>query len=254
MDMDDDKKIKIYLEGYKEGQKEAWSDIESMVSKFDGWELKSRVESRIGTLYQEVESKREELRENIAQMTFEDEEPEEGSEGEFIRPDWKPGEAYLFVEDKPAKAIEVLDEVIESDVPILFVVRRSPDKIIRKLESNTRSSLSDDCKFLWLSREKAVDDQPTSVEVAKASPSDLPNLSSEIGKFLKKREKAVILFSGIKQLTSYNDEEKILKLLHFIKDKIKNNEACLVASISDRVVDEKFLEKFKDEFEKVYKI
>ncbi|MEF8873773.1 MAG: DUF835 domain-containing protein [Candidatus Thermoplasmatota archaeon] len=250
--MDDDEKIKVYLKGYEEGQKEAWSDIESMVSKFEGWELKSRIESRIGTLYQEVESKREELKEDIDQLDFEEEESKGGEEEDTIEIPWKPGEGYLFIEDKLKEAIEVLGEVIESGVPILFIVRQSPDKIMDLFDDG--SSIGDDCKFVWLSREDGVGEQPAAVEVERISPSDLPSLSQKIGKFLKNEEETVVLFSGIKLLTSYNEEDKILHLLHFTKDRIKDNDSCLVASISDKAVEEKFLEKFKDEFEEVYKI
>lgn len=247
--MDEDKRIKIYIEGYKEGQKEAWKDIESLISRYDGWDLKSRVESRIGTLYQEVESKREELKEDPEMISFEEKETERGEIPKRDLP-WYSGDAYLFIENRPKEALAVLSEVIRSGIPIIFIVRESPDKVLSELEDT--SSLVEGSKFVWLSRQHRVKEQESKVDIKRVSPGDLSGLSQIIGNFLKSNEMAVVLFSGIPFLINYNDEGKVLKLLHFIKDEIQENEGCLVTSVAGNAVDEKFLEKMKGEFDKTF--
>ncbi len=244
--MDEDKKIKLYLKGYEEGQKDAWSDINSLISRYDGWELKSRVESRIGTLYQELETKREELKENTGELDLGSKEGhgDELTSGEIL---WKPGDSYLFVEDKPSEAVDVLELVIESNIPIMFITRLSPDKILNRISDS--SSLNKNSVMIILSSRKKSDDNLDGIKVKRIHPSNLTNLSNEIGAFLKKHDHSVILLSSISLLSNYKEPEKVLSFLHWTQDEVRENKACLVCSISENSVKSKFLGKVKSGFD-----
>ncbi|MFP3871762.1 MAG: DUF835 domain-containing protein [Candidatus Aenigmatarchaeota archaeon] len=247
--MDKDKRMKVYLKGYKEGQEEAWADIKSMLSKFDGWELKSRVESRIGTLYQEVESKKEELKENEEKLIFEEEGLEEEGEKRTTDVPWRPGDAYLFVENRLKAGIEVFDQVVRGGNPILLIVRDPPSKVMDGFDDILTG---DNLKFVWLSRKKNHDEQRDENEIERISPGDLSGLSQVIGDFFGSHERAVVLLHGIPFLLNYNDEKKVLKLLHFTHDEATENNGCVVASISGNAVEEKFLEKVKGDFDRSF--
>lgn len=245
MRMDEEEKIKLYLKGYKEGQKDAWSDINSLVSKHEGWELKSRIESRIGTLYQEIESKKEELKESPEKLSLE-EEPSDDVDKTVDIP-WSIGESYLLIEDNPDRSIQEVVEIVEKGVPGLFILRDPPYKRLKKYDTSFQ-----DCVYVMLSSESSDVEPINDIEVKTNSPDDLPSLSAVIGEFLKSKEKPVVLLSGIPFLTNYIEEEKILRLLHFTKEKVNNNEGCLAVSLSADAIEKTFLEKLKNEFDEVY--
>jgi len=246
--MKKEKKIDLYLKGYEEGQEDAWSEIESLISKYEGWELRSRIESKIGTLYQDVDFKRTELRDNPEMLSIQDNEtPDEMGLSEKKIP-WNKGDAYLFVENKLDESIMELVDVVERGASALLVLRDDPEKIIERFDMPVTQ-----CRFIWLSRWKGgVNDLEDELTVEKISPSDLSGLSNAIGSFLKSNQKGVIFLSGISLITNYNEENKVLRLLNFSRDKVTENEGCLVASISPDAFEEKFFEKIKGEFNRTY--
>lgn len=238
--MDEEDKIELYLKGYKEGQKEAWDDIEGMISKYEGWKLRSRIESKIGTLQREIKSKRSELNENPEILVIETEEP---TEGEFNLP-WNKGDAYLFIEKKPKNSLGELSKVMKEGVSALLIVRESPDKIIKNYDVPVNES-----KFIWLTQSEGNGSE-LDLNMIKKSPSDLSGLSNEIGGYMKKNPNSVIFLSGIALMTNYSEENKVLKFLTFSRDKVTENDGCLVGSISGDALEEKFLEKIKGEFDR----
>ncbi len=247
--MEKDRKVELYLKGYEEGQKDAWSDIESLVSKYEGWELKSRIESKIGTLYQEIEAKRTEIKEKPDILSIEVEQPsEEESTEEEEKVPWRPGDAYLFIEDKSDRSIKKIVEIIKKGTPTLFIVRENPKKIIDEFEISF-----EDCKFIWLSRQSVKETDEDDVQMEDRSPSNLSGLSNDIGTYLKSNPQGVVFLSGISFMTNYNEEKKVLKLINFAKDKVTENDGCLVGSVSPDALEEKFLEKIKGEFNRTYR-
>jgi len=245
--MKKEEKIALYLKAYKEGQEEAWSEIENLVSKYEGWELRSRIESKIGTLYQEVDAKKRELKENPEKLVLEDEEPPD----EPIPPEnevpWNRGESYLFLENEPDKSIRELVDVVERGASALLVIREDPEKVIEQYDIPV-----EDCNFIWLSRSGRMHSSEDDIDIEKISPSDLSGLSNAIGSYLKSNQKGVVFLSGLPLMTNYNEENKILRLLNFSRDKVTENEGCLVASVSPDAFEEKFFEKVKGEFNRTY--
>ncbi len=245
--MKEEKKIALYLKGYEKGQEDAWSKIESLISKYEGWELRSRIESRIGTLHHEIDSKRTELKENPEMLSIEEEEP---TDEKFISEEeipWNKGDAYLFVENKLGESIRELADVVERGASALLILREDPKKAVEQFEIPVEN-----CRFIWLSRSKEINGSENDMSVEKISPSNLSGLSNAIGSYLKSNRKGVVFLSGIPLMTNYNDENKVLRLLNFSRDKVTENEGCLVASISPDAFEEKFFEKIKGEFNRTY--
>jgi len=247
--MKKEEKIALYLKGYEEGQDDAWSEIESLVSKYEGWELRSRVESKIGTLYQEVESKRTELKDSPEVLSLQDEDEEPTQKPVISERDipWNKGDAYLFVEDSLEESIKELVDVVERGASALLILREDPQKIVEQFDIP-----SAECRFIWLSRSKRANDHGDEVEIKKISPSDLSGLSNAIGSYLKSNQEGVVFLSGIPLMTNYNEENKVLRLLNFSRDKVTENEGCLVASISPDAFEERYFEKIKGEFNRTY--
>ncbi|MBS3781627.1 MAG: DUF835 domain-containing protein [Candidatus Thermoplasmatota archaeon] len=245
--MKKEEKIELYLKGYKEGQKDAWSEIESLISKYEGWELRSRVESMIGTRNREVDSKRTEIKENPDILSLDkEEEPKKKVSSEKDIP-WNKGDAYLFVENKLDESIEELTGVLERGASALLVLRENPEKTVDRFDIPVEN-----CRFIWLSRSKVISDSESEIDIEKISPSDLSGLSNAIGSYLKTNRKGVVFLSGIPLMTNYNEENKVLRLLNFSRDKVTENQGCLVASISPDAFEEKFFEKIKGEFNQTY--
>jgi len=244
--MKEEKKIALYLKGYEKGQEDAWSEIESLVSKYEGWELRSRIESKIGTLYQEVESKRTDLKDNPEILSPKKEPPDEPTPTEKEIP-WNKGDAYLFVENKLGESIKEMVDIVERGASALLILREDPEKTIERFDMPLK-----DCRFIWLSSSKGVNYSEDDLAVEKISPSDLSGLSNAIGSYLKSNQKGVVFLSGIPLMTNYNEENKVLRLLNFSRDKVTENEGCLVASISPDALEEQFFEKIKGEFNRTF--
>ena len=247
--MDQEKIIEIYLKGYEEGQEEAWSNIKSLVSKHDGWELRSRVESKIGTLYQDIEYKKSELRRNPQSLQLdleEDETEEEDLEEQVERelPSWDISDSHMIIEPEPNKGFDEYKKLNQEGFPGMVITRNPPSKILKRYELN-----KDKTRFIWLS--KSGSPKSDEVDVERISPSDLSGLSSNIGVFLKNNKNGVVFLSGVPYLNNFSDNKKVLNFISWIKDRITEHEGFYLLSMSGSTVDKKFLEKVKGEFDEV---
>lgn len=247
--MDQEKIIEIYLKGYEEGQEEAWSNIKSLVSKHDGWELRSRVESKIGTLYQDIEYKKSELRRNPQSLQLdleenqeEEEEVEEQVEREL--PKWNISDSHMIIEPEPNKGFDEYKRLNQEGYKGLVITRNPPSKILNRYELDGENT-----KFIWLS--KSGSPKSDEIDVERISPSDLSGLSSNIGVFLKNTKNGIVFLSGVPYLNNFSDNNKVLNFISWIKDRITEHEGFYLLSISGSAVDKKFLEKVKGEFDEV---
>jgi len=245
--MDQEKLIEIYLKGYKEGQEEAWSNIKNLVSKHDGWELRSRVESKIGTLYQDIEYKRSELSRNPQSLQIDLEDEKEEKEEEHIEkelPSWNITDSHMIIESKPKKGFHEYKKLNSEGYSGLVITREPPSKILNKYELNAKNT-----KFIWLSKSGSSNNE--NIEVKRISPSDLSGLSSDIGVFLKNYDNGIVFLSGVPYLNNFSEPNKVLNFISWIKDRITDHEGFYLLSISGSAVEEKFLEKVKGEFDEV---
>lgn len=256
--MEDDKKIEIYLKGYEEGKKEAWSNIKSIVNRHEGWELKTRIESKLGTLYQDIESKRVELRDEPGKLSFVDE-IEEGTDrsgDKEEREEEEPsiferlgsGYSCLIIESEPEKGLDELKKADGSGNECLCITRTFPDKLIN------RYGLSEDISYIQLSKSDYDSDTKNGLSVETNSPGNLSSLSSKIGVFFKKNDHGVVFLTGLPYLFSYNDFNTILKFLSWTKEKVHGNNGNLILSLPRSGFKEDYLLKLKGEFEEVIEI
>lgn len=194
-----------------------------------------------------MDSKRTELEENPEILIPDEEEkPDEGTPTSKRDISWNKGDAYLFIEKKPQNSLEELSDVMKKGASALIIVRQSPDKIIEKYDLP-----EDGARFIWLSSSEG--DSELDIDMTTRSPSDLSGLSNEIGNYMKDNQKGVIFLSGLPLMTNYNEQNKVLKFLNFSRDKVTENDGCLVTSISGDALEEKFLEKMKGEFDRTLK-
>ncbi len=249
--MDKEEKIELFLKGYEEGLNEAWSDIKNLVGRYEGWELKTRVESKIGTLYQEVESKRIDLEDNPEMLRVEEEEKteEEKTEEEESEKgyDWEKHDSHLVLESSPKAGLNgFLTIVKDLELQGLFITRRSPAKLVEQYDIDEDGRY----RYIWLSKEGGGSNSNVDIKGSSNSPSDLSNLSARMGEFMKEEDDVVLYLSGISYMLNFNKPEQVLHFMGWIKDKTQGR-SHLVVSVNGAAVDEDFLEKLKGEFDNV---
>lgn len=241
--MDQEKKIELYLRGYEEGQKEAWSKIKHMVSRYQGWELKSRIESRLGTLYQDVKSKKVDLKEDPSPLYIEGTELETKEIDSDIKVDLSSGESLLIIEDKPDGSIKKFLSLLSEKRDGLFISRDSPDKITKMFD------FSSDVGFIWLSKSSRKDFSDLEYHIKTVSPSNLQKLSSHIGNFLKSSDEGVIFISGVPSIINYTDFNKLQKFIGWTLDNVSEKNGYLICSIPKSSIKDKRLGILKTEFD-----
>lgn len=247
-----EKKKKLYLKGYEKGQREAWSQIKSMVSKYEGWDLKSRIESKLGTIYQEIDSKRVELENDPSILILDDEKEEKKEEPEVEEEETKEkmrelgvGESVLIVGDELKTGIDELRKLTDEGIPGLVISRESPSKL------KQRYSL-EDLDFVWLTRSSSYGYSSSSSKSRKVPPSNLSRLSSQVGGFLKNNEKGAVLLSGVSNLINYNEFEKVQELINWIADNVFDKKGFMIVFIPGSSVKKEHLDMLKDDFDFVH--
>ncbi|MGM0510572.1 MAG: DUF835 domain-containing protein [Thermoplasmatota archaeon] len=259
--MEEEKKIEIYLKGYEEGKKEAWSNVKTLANRYEGWELKTRIESKLGTLYQDVDSKRVELRDDPGTLSFIDkvkEEPKETETGEdevseekedrYILDSLEAGDSCLIIESEPKKASGELKKAAEGGKDCLFITRMFPEKIVRTYD------LPENIRYIYLSKSGYNSNSRDDIDVQTSSPGNLSKLSTKIGGFFKTIGGGVLLLTGLPFMFSYNDFNKIHKFLSWTKEKVHENNGNLIVSLPRTGFKEDYLLKLKGEFERVVEV
>ncbi|MFO7792696.1 MAG: DUF835 domain-containing protein [Candidatus Saliniplasma sp.] len=246
--MEQEERIKLYLKGYEEGQKEAWSKIKHMISRYEGWELKSRIESRLGTLYQDVKSKRFDLKEDPSQLFFDEEEKTETVDDTGDTKEQRElasGEGLLVIEEDSKNSIQKFLELISEDQNGLLISRDAPDKLMKRFEF--RSNVG----FIWLSKSSRKDFSNFDYEIDTVSPSNLQKLSACIGNFLKNTEQGVVFISGIPSIINYIDFKKVQNFIGWVRDTVSKRDGYFICSIPENSMKKKRLSILKAEFDLV---
>ncbi len=263
--MDKEDYIEIYIQGYKRGQKEAWKEVQNLISHHDGWELKSRVESKIGTLYQDVKAKRAEVKKDpdfmesievLEKESSKDQEKEEEQKKDQKTEkrkgiDWNPGDSCIIMEERPSRGFKEFSRLLKEGVPGLFISRASPDKAVDKYQIP-----KENCEFIWLSKGGSDSPKIEGMDGRKVSPSNLSALSSVIGSFEKEKGECVVFISGLSSMTNFSERKKIFNFLSWARDRVagrgsSGQRGFFLLSVSSKAVKDKFLEKIKAEFDEV---
>ncbi len=230
---------KAYLKGYEKGLDEALRNAKSLISRYDGWELKSRIESKLGTIYQDVASKRVELEDDPSIILF-DESVYEGNSQDLA--DMKDSFSYLFIEEDSTKAFDVMSYLVKEGIDALVVSREKPSKLILNHSLPPKK-----VRYIQLTRSQNTGEASNHI----TSSFEVNHLSGKIGKALKGTDTAVVLFEGVPKLIAYNDFEKVLKFFDWMADKITNKDSYLLVSLPGNSMEKKQLKRFQTLFDKV---
>ena len=239
--MDRDTKVLLYLLGYEEGQKEAWNEIKRLIKKYDGWELNSRIQSKLGTLYQDIDFKRAELLDDPSILSVEME-PEERS-FEPRECDWEVGSTYLILEEKPFKATEAMRSMLPDSSNALFISQEVPDKLKKTYDLEGL-----DVTFLELTTTGYNTYAKTNLRCTSAN---LSSLSSKIGDFIKKNEGSVVLLHSLQDIISKNDFRRTLEFIKYEMDVIRKRNGTLIVSVDGSILKGNELSKLKSYFDEI---
>ncbi len=237
--MDKNQKISLYIKGYEEGQKEAWTDIKRLIKRHDGWDLRSRIESKLGTLYQDLASKRAELMDDPALLGLDEREREEPQESDEV--DWDEA-FYLIIEDKPSKSMLALKELVENGYQGLCISNQFPNKLKKKYELP-----DENITYIQLQKSNFGSDK----SCIRCSPNNLTNISTKIGGFIEKHSPPAIVLHGVHSLTLTNEINTVLSFIEWIKDRVHKNDGFLLTSISNSDFTDEEIGKFKGYFDEV---
>ncbi len=241
--MDKEKMIELYLKGYEDGLTEAWRSAKSMVSRYDGWELKSRMKGKISTLYQDVSSKRYKI--ELDPSVFLPEEDYAEVPGDTLElPEIKKGEMYLFLERKPKDSFNFFFKSIPEAEKGLCITSERIENIIDKYGEYDVVS--------YCNLAKSNSQRNKSYETI--SFASLSRLGTVIGEFFKDNPGSILLFQGMDRMIHYNDFSKLQKFVDFIRDKASDNNGYIIVTIPPNILEEKKFNRFRNLFDGEYVI
>ncbi len=244
--MDLETKIQLYLMGYEDGQKEAWSEIKRLIKKHQGWDLQSRIQSKLGTLYQDIDFKRAELMDDPSMLDIEEEE-EEAQEPPQEEPDteWEAGVSYLILEEKPSVAVEAMRSLM-GDEEILFITSEFPKNLIK-----TYGIPGDNIFFIQLTTSGYNTISSPDIKYTKSSPSNLSSLSTKTGEFLKGKSNSIVVVHGVQDLVLRNQFNSTLKFIKWVLDNVRKQEGTIILSIDPMTLEQTESAQLKGYFDKV---
>jgi hypothetical protein len=214
-----------YLKGYEEGLTEAWNEVVKLSNRgLSSKEIALRAKSIIGTIYQKLDSKRQEVGQK--QETNTAQEP--------IRPqmettEQKPiynlseGGSYLVREPKADKSLRLFSSVLSKNYNGLIISRTDP-QVLKGSFKEPR------VKILWLTR-------PEDKCSENCINYDLTRLQNTIREFMEKNPKTVILIDGINYLVNYNNFNMVLRFIQTLRDEIAMKRCCLITLVDPGTID-----------------
>ncbi|MCK5560884.1 MAG: DUF835 domain-containing protein [Thermoplasmata archaeon] len=144
---------------------------------------------------------------------------------------------YLIEESKPKYCFEVLEEALTKGSKGLCITRTHPKQLQNQYELIAKKA-----EVLWLTDRESVKEYPT------VSPR-IGNVSLAIEDFIDNNSKAVLLLDGLEYLIDVNSYKPVLFFVQGIKDKIAENEALLLFSVSPQTFDNQQLKAIERETE-----
>lgn len=246
--MDKKKKEELYLKGYEEGLKEAWSTIKRIVSRYEGWELKSRVNGKLGTLYQDISSKRVELKDDPDMLVLEGDMDESKDHVEERKGSFEDASTILVVEKKLEEGLSIFRELMEDGDPGLCISREYPQKYQGGFGLKDK-----DVHYVILAKNQNDSYRGEGTNWDVNNPGNLTDLSTSIGNFMKHNNGGVILLKGLQYMMVYNDFVMIKKFLNFVREKINEYHGKFILSISKSSLNQDEMDYLKAEFdEQIY--
>jgi|AGTN01.2.fsa_nt_gi PAS domain S-box/PAS domain S-box/PAS domain S-box len=139
---------------------------------------------------------------------------------------FEPGAMYLFDKRKSSQSWEVFADQVKHNIPGLCITRQNP-KRIREQYGLEKTPI------IWLTGSEGI-----SGEIS-MKPDNLTGLGATVGKFLAQTKGGLILLDGIEYLMTRNGYEAVLKLVHFLNDKVMSSDCMVLCSIDPLTMEER---------------
>lgn len=144
---------------------------------------------------------------------------------------------YVIEESKPKYCFEVFEDALFKGSKGLCVTRTHPKQLQSQYELIAKKA-----EVLWLTDRESVKEYPA------VSPR-IGNVGLAIEDFIDNNPRAVILLDGLEYLIGVNSYKPVLFFVQGIKDKIAENEASLLFSVSPQTFDTQQLKAIERETE-----
>jgi PAS domain S-box-containing protein len=139
---------------------------------------------------------------------------------------FEPGVMYLFDKRKSSQSWEVFADQVKHNIQGLCITRQSPKKI-RELYGLEKTPI------IWLTGGEGV---PGEISM---KPDNLTGLGATLGKFLTQTKGGLILLDGVEYLMTRNGYEAVLKLIHFLNDRIMTSDCMVLCSIDPLTMEDR---------------
>jgi PAS domain S-box-containing protein len=139
---------------------------------------------------------------------------------------FEPGAMYLFDKRKSSQSWEVFADQVKHNIQGLCITRQSPKKI-RELYGLEKTPI------IWLTGGEGV---PGEISM---KPDNLTGLGATLGKFLSQTKDGLILLDGVEYLMTRNGYEAVLKLIHFLNDKVMTSDCMVLCSIDPLTMEDR---------------
>ena len=139
---------------------------------------------------------------------------------------YEPGVMYLFDKRKGSQSWEVFADQVKHNIRGLCVTRQSPKKIREQygLEKTP---------IIWLTGGEGI---PGEISM---KPDNLTGLGATLGKFLAESKGGLVLLDGVEYLMTRNGYEAVLKLMHFLNDRVMTSDCMVLCSIDPLTMEER---------------
>jgi PAS domain S-box-containing protein len=139
---------------------------------------------------------------------------------------FEPGVMYLFDKRKSSQSWEVFADQVKHNIQGLCITRQSPKKIREQygLEKTP---------IIWLTGGEGV---PGEISM---KPDNLTGLGATLGKFLTQTKGGLILLDGVEYLMTRNGYEAVLKLIHFLNDRVMTSDCMVLCSIDPLTMEDR---------------
>ncbi len=135
-----------------------------------------------------------------------------------------PGTSYIIQEAHPEKAYKLFVCAIHQGWYGLCFTRELPDKVRERYDITTTP-------LIWLTE---IDSKDPCLR-----PQELEMISHTITEFIDKSENSVVILDALEYLVTYNDFNRVLRMIQHIRDVISTHKAVLLISINPATLEDR---------------
>jgi len=139
----------------------------------------------------------------------------EANKGELDKIRMEPGHSYIAEEHDTDQVYQMVYEMVTHGHEGLIFTREFPERLRSKYGFK-------ETPIIWLSREGKEEN---------LRPTDLERLNHGVQDFLKRSKNGLIIIDGFEYLSTYNGFNKLVKLLHDLRDSCAINDAALLVVV-----------------------